>query len=127
MSILTNLAGRIGTAWQDLSVIADESGTYFAVARLDAKTGDKTYSPMPLPTAFRTQLDVRSTAAALNARVIGGRVSAAVIGSHHSTAWKSDRDANNVASLEALVNNPHPTLTITKAQYKAIVEYYAES
>lgn len=124
MAILTNLAGRIGSAWQDNLVLReDASGTYFAQPSLNRGTGEKTYSVVALPSAFRTQLDIRSTASAAGARVTGGRVSAAVLADLHSVSWKS-REANNVTSLRGLVNNPHPTLTITEAQYKAILAFY---
>lgn len=91
MRTLLSFAGRIGSTIVSGTFVRLDSGDVAFCRKVGRDAASATWVPVDLPTAFRSQQDVNSTASMLGARVVGGVSSYAVIGDKSSIGWKEER------------------------------------
>jgi len=115
MRTFLSFAGRVGATYINGTFVT-VPGAGVAFARKIGVDGASRWVPTDLPSSFRSQLDVRSTADAMGARIVGGVTSANVVGGHNAVAWKAGREW----TLEDLANNGKISMDV----YNGICEYY---
>lgn len=104
MHVLFNISARIGATFTSGAFVRFDSGSVAFCQKVGRGADAFSWVPVSIDVdvaTFRTQQDVNSTAAMLGARVVGGVVSANVVGGKSSIGWKGERGEWTIADLIA--------------------------